>query len=201
MSRYYRPTYQRLLKKILSGNLLHIDETEVRLKLGKGYVWVFTNIEEVVYMFKPTREGSFLRELLKGFHGVLVSDFYAAYDSIESSQQKCLIHLMRDINQELLNNPFDEELRLITRPFGSLLRMIIATIDEHGLKRNRLKKHEGEVKNFFRSISEQSIRSEAAEALRTRLIKYQDKLFTFINYDGVPWNNNNAEHAIKQFVY
>src|SRR5262245_25523714 len=108
---------------------------------------------------------------------------------------------MRDINQELLNNPFDEELRLITRPFGSLLRMIIATIDEHGLKRNRLKKHEGEVKNFFLSILEQYIRSESAEALRTRLIKYQDKLFTFINYDGVPWNNNNAEHAIKQFVY
>jgi len=26
-------------------------------------------------------------------------------------------------------------------------------------------------------------------------------LFTFLKYDGVPWNNNNAEHAIKQFVY
>ena len=55
--------------------------------------------------------------------------------------------------------------------------------------------------NFFRSLSEQSIRSEAAEALRARLIKYQDKLFTFINHDSVPWNNNNAEHAIKQFAY
>ena len=32
-------------------------------------------------------------------------------------------------------------------------------------------------------------------------MKYQDKLFTFLKYDGVPWNNNNAEHAIKQFVY
>ena len=26
------------------------------------------------------------------------------------------------------------------------------------------------------------------------------KLFTFLDYDGVPWNNNGAEHAIKQFV-
>ena len=201
MARQYKPTYQKLLKKILSGNLLHVDETEVKLQNGKGYVWVFTNLEEVVFMFKPTREGSFLRELLKDFHGVLVSDFYAAYDSIESPQQKCLIHLMRDINQELLNNPFDEELQLITRPFGSLLRAIITTIDEHGLKQKRLKKHEDEVEGFFRSLSERSFRSEAAEALRARLIKYQDKLFTFINYDGVPWNNNNAEHAIKQFAY
>jgi hypothetical protein len=26
-------------------------------------------------------------------------------------------------------------------------------------------------------------------------------LFTFLKYDGVPWNNNNAEYAIKQFAY
>jgi predicted RecB family nuclease len=201
MAGYYKSTYQRLLKKILSGNLLHIDETEVRLQTGKGYVWVFTNLEEVVFMFKPNRESGFLRELLRDFHGVLVSDFYAAYDSIECPQQKCLIHLMRDINQELLINPFDEELQLMTRPFGGMLRAIITTIDEHGLKQNRLKKHEGAVENFFRSLSEHYIHSEAAVALRARLIKYQDKLFTFINYDGVPWNNNNAEHAIKQFAY
>jgi Transposase IS66 family len=41
--------------------------------------------------------------LLKNFHGVLVSDFYSAYDTIGCPQQKCLIHLIRDINQELLN--------------------------------------------------------------------------------------------------
>src|SRR5439155_14132624 len=37
MARYYRPGYRRLLKKILSGPVLHIDETEVKLKTGKGY--------------------------------------------------------------------------------------------------------------------------------------------------------------------
>ncbi len=28
----------------------------------------------------------------------------------------------------------------------------------------------------------------------------ENKLFTFLDYDGVPWNNNNAEHAIKHFA-
>ena len=28
----------------------------------------------------------------------------------------------------------------------------------------------------------------------------RDKLFTFLDYDSVPWNNNNAEHAIKAFA-
>jgi hypothetical protein len=25
-------------------------------------------------------------------------------------------------------------------------------------------------------------------------------MFTFLDHNGVPWNNNNAEHAIKRFV-
>jgi hypothetical protein len=201
MSRYYRVTYKRLLAKILSGKLLHVDETEIRLHTGKGYVWVFTNLEEVVFMYRPSREGVFLQKLLKDFHGVLVSDFYSAYDSINCPQQKCIIHLVRDMNENLLNHPFDEELQSITGPFGKLLRDIVATIDQHGLRQSHLKKHEQAVANYFHHLGAQIFRSESAEALRERLTKYQDKLFTFMKYDGVPWNNNNAENAIKQFVY
>src|SRR5439155_18904629 len=149
MARYYQSTYRNLLAKILAGNLLHVDETEVKLQVGKGYVWVFTNLEEVVFMYRPTREGDFLKELLKDFKGVLVSDFYAAYDSLNRPQQKCLIHLMRDINQELLNNPFDEELQSITRPFGTLLRAVVETVDKHGLRRRALQQHKRDVEGFF----------------------------------------------------
>jgi len=201
MAFYYRACYKTLFDKILSGEVLHVDETEVRLRTGKGYVWVFTTSEEVIYMFRPTREGDFLLDLLKNFHGVLVTDFYSAYDSVDCPQQKCLIHLMRDMNQELLNNPFDEELQAITGPFGGLLLKIVETIDQHGLKRRYLEKHEPQVAEFFKPLMTQSCRSEAAETLRVRLVKYQDKLFTFLRHDGVPWNNNNAENAIRQFAY
>ena len=201
MASYYRVTYTSLLKRILSSELVHIDETVIKLQKGKGYVWIFTTLEEVVLMFRPTREGAFLQKLLKNFHGVLVSDFYSAYDSINCPQQKCLIHLMRDMNEDLLNNPFDEELQSITGLFGQLLRGIVATIDQHGLRQRHLKRHERTVTKYFRDLAAQNIRSEPAKALRDRLIRYKDKLFTFIKYDGVPWNNNNAEYAVKQFVY
>ena len=36
--------------------------------------------------------------------------------------------------------------------------------------------------------------------LKARLDKDRDKLFTFLSHDGIPWNNNNAEHAIKAFA-
>jgi predicted RecB family nuclease len=201
LARYYRPGWRRLLDKMLAGPLLHIDETEVTLRTGKGYVWVFATLEEVVFLYRPTREGDFLPQLLKDFKGVLVSDFYAAYDALDCPQQKCLIHLMRDMNQELLNSPFDEELQSVTGPFGVLLRAIVTTIDRHGLKRCHLKKHDRAVAQFFERLVGQSFGSEAAEALRQRLLKNRDKLFTFVRYDGVPWNNNNAENAIKRFAY
>ena len=42
--------------------------------------------------------------------------------------------------------------------------------------------------------------SEVGLALTKRIEKNRDKLFTFLNYDGVPWNNNNAEHAVRAFT-
>ena len=36
--------------------------------------------------------------------------------------------------------------------------------------------------------------------LKKRFEKNRNKLFTFLDYDGIPWNNNNAEHAIKALV-
>jgi hypothetical protein len=58
MASYYRPCHRRLLKTILAGAVLHADETEVKLRTGKGYVWVLAAAEEVVYPYRPTREGT-----------------------------------------------------------------------------------------------------------------------------------------------
>ena len=65
MARYYQTTYDGLLKRLIAGGLIHADETKIELKGGEGYVWVFTNLEEVVFVYKPTREGGFLHELLR----------------------------------------------------------------------------------------------------------------------------------------
>src|SRR5207249_3409946 len=104
---------------------------------------------------------------------VLVTDFYAGCDSLACPQQKCLIHLIRDMNQELLANPFDEELRSVTRPFGALLRAVVATVDERGPRRRQLMRHAPQVAAYFQALSERDFRSEAALALQARLLKCQ----------------------------
>ena len=42
---------------------------------------MFANSEEVVYVYSSTREGKILDEVLNGCDGVVISDFYTAYDS------------------------------------------------------------------------------------------------------------------------
>ena len=105
------------------------------------------------------------------------------------------------MNQELLNNPFDAELQSITAPFGTLLRAAVEEVDRHGLKARYLGRHERAAADFFDDLAARSFGSEAAEGLRARLLKYRDKLFTFLRHDGVAWNNNTAENAIKQFAF
>jgi len=101
-AKYYRTTYDQILKGIINGPLIHADETGAPLQHHiKGYVWAFANMDSVAYLYRPTRKGDFLGELLKDFEGVLVSDFYTAYDSLNCLQQKCLVHLMRDLNVDM----------------------------------------------------------------------------------------------------
>ena len=132
---------------------------------------------------------------------MLVSDFYTGYDSLPCEQQKCLVHLIRDINDDLMGNPYDEEFKALAAEFGKLLRSIVGTIDKYGLKKRHLHKHKAEVARFFRDLAARVYRSELAEGYQKRLLKNEGKLFTFLDHDGVPWNNNTAEHAIKAFAY
>jgi len=79
----------------------------ISIKGATNYVWAVTNMENVIYIHSSTREGGMIgmiKEKLSGFKGVLVSDFYTAYDSFPCQQQKCLIHLIRDINEDILKN-------------------------------------------------------------------------------------------------
>ena len=197
---HYKETRARILERLINGSVIHADETPIVLKHKRGCVWVFASFREVVYFYTETREGAFVERTLKEFSGVLVSDFYAPYDSLCCPQQKCLIHLIRDLNDEVLGHPYDTELKEMVTGFADLLRAIVQTVDRWGLKRRYLAKHKVGVERFYRKMTKTAYHSEAALKVKERFEKNRDGLFTFLNYDGIPWNNNNAEHAVKAFV-
>jgi len=150
----YRPTYDAILHRLISGNLIQADETKARIKGQDGYVWVFTSLHDVTFVFQATREANFLHEFLQDFTGVLVSDFYSGYDSIQCAQQKCLIHLMRDMNDDLRKQPFNSEMKAVAEAFGELLRTIVTTVDRFGLKKCHLQKHKAAAEAFLDMVEE-----------------------------------------------
>jgi predicted RecB family nuclease len=201
LAQNYHSLSEEIRRSVLGNPVLHVDETGVHLQGGlTGYVWVLTSMDRVYYFYKRSREASVLREMLTPFKGVLVSDFYPAYDSLECSQQKCLVHFIRDIDEDRLMNPLDIELKTIAAEFGTILRAIIQTVDRYGLKSRHLKKHKKIVSRFLHSIASNDFVSETANKYKKRFQKSGTKMFTFLDHDGVPWNNNNAEHAIKRFA-
>jgi len=199
-AKFYQNTFDAILKKLVNGNLLHVDETKVSVEGKSAYVWVFTSHEQAAFLYSDSRDGGFLQDLLKDFKGVLVTDFYGVYDSLPCDQQKCLIHLMRDLNEAVLCHPYNEELKGLVREFGRILKAIVATVHRWGLQARYLQKHVKSVERFYKSLATQTYQSEVTIKCKQRFEKNQNKLFTFLRFDGVPWHNNNAEHAVKAFA-
>ena len=63
-----------------------------------------------------------------------------------------------------------------------------------------VQKHKPYVGRFYDDLSTRAYQSDTADSYKKRFEKNKNKLFTFLDYDGIPWNNNNAEHAIKAFA-
>jgi hypothetical protein len=196
----FSPEIARLRDRVFESSVIHIDETQIKLSKGSGYVWVLATNDTVCYQFTPTRESNFLNNWLSGFSGMIVTDFYAGYESLGFRRQKCLIHLIRDLNDELFKNPFDEDFKALVAGFGQLLRTIIATIDRYGLKKRHLAKHGKDTDRFREQFVEIEHTSDLAAKAAKRFRKHWDECWTFLHHDGVPWNNNNAEAAVKAFA-
>jgi hypothetical protein len=198
---YYGATESAILDAICKSPFVHVDETRINVQGVDHYAWVFTDGRHVVLRMTETREADIVRDVLAGYQGVLVSDFYPGYDGVACRQQKCLVHLIRDLNEDLWKVPFDREFEAFALEVRNLLMPILEAVDRYGLKAWRLRKFEKTVERFYdRHITGKEYTSELAVKYQKRFNRYRESLFTFLSQDGVPWNNNMAERAIRQLA-
>lgn len=197
---FYKVAFKTIQDELMNSSLVQIDETKVRLRKKSGYVFTLTNMTSTIYLFRNNRETSFLEDILMNFKGVLITDYYSGYDKFSCLKQKCLIHLLRDLNDILVRYPFDKEIKWLCHNFGEILNTIVSKINRYGLKKHYLKKYSRKIDAFFSELKSIDSSNEAFIKIKKRILKYRDELFLFINIDGIPWNNNNAEFAIKQFA-
>ncbi|MFZ4791304.1 MAG: IS66 family transposase [Candidatus Competibacteraceae bacterium] len=165
------------------------------------YVWVFTDGKHVIFRKTETRESLIVHEILSNYNGILISDFYPGYDSIKCKQQKCWSHLIRDINDDLWKEPFNEEFELFVLQIKNLILPIFQSIQENGSKKKHLEKFKIMIERFYEeNIDTKNYNFEVTNKYQKRFQRYKDSLFTFLEKDDIPWNNNMAERAIRHLA-
>lgn len=197
---YYKNTARILLKEILNSPFIHVDETIVNVKGYDSYVWILTNAKNVSFKLTDTRESAMINELLQEYNGVLISDFYAGYDSLKCRQQKCWVHLIRDLNEDLRKNPFNVEYEKFVLQVKELMLPIFESIDKYGSKKRHFNKFIPKIDIFYKHITNSQYKSEITQKYQNRFLKYRNKLFTFLLYDNIPWNNNMAERGLRHLA-
>jgi hypothetical protein len=112
-----------------------------------------------------------------------------------------LVHLIRDINDDLWKAPFDREFEAFALAVRDLLIPILAAVDRYGLRAWHLRKFEKDVERFYtKHVAGRDYASELAVKYQKRFQRYRESVFTFLGQDGIPWNNNMAERAIRQLA-
>ncbi len=199
-SKYYAETEQLITRKILESPFIHADETAINIQGVEQYVWVFSDGKHVIFKLTPTREAEVVHKLLSDYSGTLISDFYAGYDSVKCQQQKCWVHLIRDLNNDLWKSPFDSEFEGFIVKVRNLIVPILKTVEEHGLKKKKLSKFNADVSQFYKETIKKNYKSELVLKYQKRFLRYEESLFTFLRENNIPWNNNAAERAIRHLA-
>jgi transposase-like protein len=139
--------------------------------------------------------------VLGEYTGILITDFYGGYDAVPCRQQKCLVHLIRDLNSDLWRRPFDTELETFVLDVRDLVVPILEAANKYGLRKRNLHKFTKSVDSFYRRvITSRMYRSEPVRIYQKRFRRYRQSLFTFLEYDGIPWNNNMGERALRHLT-
>jgi hypothetical protein len=196
------PWYDQLRMLAQSSPLLQIDETGWRV-LGKPYwLWCFTSrTTKIAYYFiSPSRASPVLKQVLgKFFAGILVCDFFGAYNKIGALlKQRCLLHLLRDLIRTSVfhRSPewrgFTKKLKRIVK---DALRLSIQTLRPEIYDRRCTL-----IEQRLGRLLLDAYQDGQCKRLVKRLKRHQQELFTFLKHPEVPADNNHAERMIRPAV-
>jgi transposase len=196
------PWYEQVHRHCLDAGVLHADETGWRVDGKTWWLWCFATADATFYLLDPSRGHPALdRFFVQEFEGVLVSDFWAAYDAVGRMKQKCWPHLLRDLKEVDEGTDGGDDwpafAKRLRRVYTDAVRLAAARPtmpgEEHELK---LAKLHGRIIELAMTEWDNG----QARRLAKRLRRYGDELLTFVECEGVPADNNHAEREIRPAV-
>lgn len=197
-----RVVYAEIGEDIKRNGKLHADETGWRVNGQTHWLWSFSDDQNSYYQIERCRGSPVILEFLgEDYNGVLISDFYSAYNKVKNAErQVCLSHLFRELGGVDKRSASEE-----WKYFHSQLKGLLKDGLSLGEKRKSFSADEFvKQKELLGNRLDEIIRLDYQDGDCRRLVKrlrrHRDDLFRFLEYLDVPSDNNQAEREIRPAV-
>ena len=199
-----RREYAQLQQEIRASGVVHGDETGWRENGRNGYLWSFSTPKVRYLLYRPSRGGAVVVEVLgEEFDGVLVSDFYGAYNVYQGPQQRCWVHLLRAMHQ--LKERYPQEAAVAAWTQG--VREVYDRAQAYPGSDPRLPgvvqqaqrvKQQREYEQELWALCQPHVKTQAPmRVLCQRVEPFLPELFTFVAEPQVTADNNAAERSLR----
>lgn len=206
---------QQLQEQLPRQAVLNVDETGWRTNGDKRWIWALVAQQYVFYVVASTRGAEVLVSLLGTvFRGILCSDRWVVYLTYHSGRmQLCWAHLKRNILgiAEYARSPSARQfcrdaLAIVARLFRLWYRFRRDLRDRRGnpqpLDRRQLLEKSIPLQKKLFALAEAHLDDADREVrnLATALFVHFERLFTFLEEEGVEPTNNVAERILRTAV-
>lgn len=181
--------YEQLRKDLLKEKALYCDETGWRVNGKNHWLWDFVGRKTAFFAADKSRSHEVPDRVLKGFKGIVSSDFWGGYNKLPGVKQKCWVHLKRELRRVKVRNK-SKEFASFKRRLDYLYRFARAHY-KFG-KKAQLKSEE----RLHAILSRRYVDRDCLRLVK-RLHRYEKEMFTFLGKRSVKSHNNEAEQHIR----
>jgi transposase len=196
------PMHEAIWEEILRAGVLYADETGWRVAGKTFWLWCFATKSAAFYVIDRTRGSPVVLQVLgESFSGVLVSDFYAAYNFVcAAAKQKCLAHLLRELEKVSLRNGSTEWLAFAARTGRFVKDALRLGVERESCSDEKYDRRWRRLYDRLSEIHGGDYEDKDCRRLARRLEKYRFEILTFLERENVDATNNHGERTIRPAV-
>ena len=215
------PIYQATLDSILSSKVLAMDETPIRAgrkqqdpphrgEMKRAYFWpLYGDRDEIAFPFATTRGSVVVREALKDYSGVLLTDGYKVYDQYAKATEgiehaQCWSHARRQYEKAESSDPkrVQEVLEQIAGIYAAEAPLRTKEVSPEKTLAFRAEHVRPLVEAFFERLKEIEreqilLPSSPFRQALAYSLQREKALRVFLENPNVPLDTNHLERAIR----
>nr|MDO8087801.1 IS66 family transposase [Candidatus Sigynarchaeum springense] len=96
VARIVHAGFKEVIKK---STRVNSDETGLPMDGDNHWLWILVTAHVVLFLPSESRGHETVADVFEGYKGILVSDFWSAYNMFDVEQQKCLAHVIVELKE------------------------------------------------------------------------------------------------------